>query len=182
MNDLLLLASLLDGPKHGYALKKRIGLLLGQAALHNNIVYPLLKRFVEDGWVIRRAAAGERGQTREMYSLTKAGKQVLLERISELTEKDAASADALRLRVGMFSALEPEKRVAILQSRDAFLTRRMERLDAVVKHLPLDPWSREVVSFLRSQVEAERDWLKRLEKLAKKATEPERPNQKRRTK
>jgi hypothetical protein len=35
---------------------------------------------------------------------------------------------------------------------------------------------------LRSQVEAERDWLKHLEKLAKKATEPERPNQKRRTK
>ena len=173
MNDLLLLASLLDGPKHGYALKKRIGLLLGQAALHNNIVYPLLKRFVEDGWVSRRAAAGERGQTREVYSLTKAGKQVLLERISELNEKDAASADALRLRVGMFSVLAPERRLQILESRDVFLERRIERLDAVVKQLSLDPWSKEVVSFLRSQVEMERNWLKRLERLVKKAEEPE---------
>jgi len=140
MNDLLLLASLLDGPKHGYALKKRIGLLLGQAALHNNIVYPLLKRFVEEGWVSCRAAAGERGQTREVYSLTKTGKQVLLERVSELSDKEAASADALRLRVGLFGVLEPEKRLPILQSRDAFLAKRMERLDAAVKHLPLHPW------------------------------------------
>lgn len=174
MNDLLLLASLLDGPKHGYALKKRIGLLLGQAALHNNIVYPLLKRFVEDGWVSRRATAGERGQTREVYSLTKTGKQVLLARSGELNEKDAASADALRLRVGMFSVLGPEKRITILQSRGAFLSRRMERLDAVVKHLPLDLWSKEVVSFLRSQVEMERNWLKRLERLATKTKEFER--------
>lgn len=182
MTDLLLLASLLDGPKHGYALKKRIGLLLGQAALHNNIVYPLLKRFVEEGWVSRHAAAGERGQIREVYSLTKAGKQVLLERVSELSEKDAASADALRLRVGMFSVLDPEKRLPILHRRDAFLTKRLERLDAVVKHLSLNPWSNEVVSFLRSQVEAERDWLKRLEKLAKKATDAESVGQTRRTK
>lgn len=181
MSDLLVLASLLDGPQHGYALKKRIGLLLGQTALHNNIVYPLLKRFVEDGLVSRRTAAGERGQTREVYSLTKAGKQVLLERVSELSEKDAASADALRLRVGMFSVLDPEKRVPILQRRDAFLAKRMERLDAVVKHLPLDPWSKEVVSFLRSQVEMERNWLKRLEKLAKKATDSETDNQARGT-
>jgi DNA-binding PadR family transcriptional regulator len=168
MNDLLLLASLLDGPKHGYALKKRIGLLLSQTALHNNIVYPLLKRFMEDGWVSRRATAGERGQTREVYSLTKTGKQVLLERISELSGKEAASPDAVRLRVGMFRVIQAEKRVAILQRRDAFLTRRIERLDAMVKHLPLDSWSKEVVSFLRSQVEIERNWLKRLEKLAKK--------------
>jgi DNA-binding PadR family transcriptional regulator len=181
MNDLLLLASLLDGPKHGYALKKRIGLLLGQAALHNNIVYPLLQRFVEERWVSRRATAGERGQTREVYSLTKAGKHALLERVSVLSEKDAASADALRLRVGMFSVLDAEKRVPILQSRDAFLARRMERLDGVVKHLPLDPWSKEVVSFLRSQVEMERNWLKRLEKLVKKAEDSESGNQTRRT-
>lgn len=169
MTDLLLLASLLNGPKHGYALKKHIGLLLGQAALHNNIVYPLLKRFVQDGWVNRRETAGERGQTREVYSLTKAGKQVLLARISELTEKEAASADALRLRVGMFSVLDAEKRLKILQNRDAFLAKRMERLDTVTKQLPLDPWASEVVGFLRSQVQAERHWLKHLVTLAKKS-------------
>ena len=172
MNDLLLLASLLDGPKHGYALKKRIGLISSQAALHNNIVYPLLKHFVQEGWVRRRETAGERGQTREVYFLTKAGKQILLARIGALTEKDAASADAVRLRVGMFGIIDTEKRLKILQNRDAFLARRTERLEAVVKHLPLDPWSKEVVGFLRSQVEMERNWLKRLAKRAKKAAHP----------
>jgi hypothetical protein len=45
MNDLLLLATLLEGPKHGYALKKQAGLILGEAELQNNLVYPLLRRF-----------------------------------------------------------------------------------------------------------------------------------------
>jgi DNA-binding PadR family transcriptional regulator len=65
MNDLFLLANLLDDPKHGYALKKQVGLISGQEEMHNNLVYPLLRRFVESGWVRKRQGAGERGQTRE---------------------------------------------------------------------------------------------------------------------
>lgn len=44
MNDLLILAALLEGPKHGYALKKHAGLISGQTDMHNNLVYPLLRR------------------------------------------------------------------------------------------------------------------------------------------
>ena len=58
MNDLLMLAALLGGPKHGYALKKQAGLMTGQANLHNNLVYPLLRRFVARGWVTRKKVAG----------------------------------------------------------------------------------------------------------------------------
>ena len=65
MNDLLLLSLLLAGPQHGYALKKRAGLISGQPAMHNNLVYPLLRRFVENKWVKQKVAAGERGQTRQ---------------------------------------------------------------------------------------------------------------------
>jgi DNA-binding PadR family transcriptional regulator len=43
MTDLILLATLLDGPKHGYELKKRAGLIFGQGmTIHNNLVYPLM--------------------------------------------------------------------------------------------------------------------------------------------
>ena len=58
MTDLMLMATLLGGPTHGYALKKTAGLILGQADIHNNVVYPLLRRFVENGWASKRSAAG----------------------------------------------------------------------------------------------------------------------------
>jgi DNA-binding PadR family transcriptional regulator len=51
MNDLVLLAALLRQPAYGYALKKIAGLIFGNGAMHNNVVYPLLKKFTQNGWV-----------------------------------------------------------------------------------------------------------------------------------
>jgi DNA-binding PadR family transcriptional regulator len=45
----MILALLLEAPQHGYALKKRAGLISGSADMHNNLVYPLLRRFVGKG-------------------------------------------------------------------------------------------------------------------------------------
>jgi DNA-binding PadR family transcriptional regulator len=168
MNDLLLLASLLDGPKHGYALKKQTGVISGKRELHNNLVYPLLKRFVSEGWVNQHRAAGQRGQTREVYALTSKGKQMLLQRLGDFTEKDAGSADAFCLRTGLFGFLNEEKRWAILEARGRWLERRAGILAQVAKTMPLDDWAKETVRHLRNQVEAERVWLKRLNKLVKR--------------
>src|SRR5450755_4785885 len=107
MNDLMLLATLLAGPQHGYALKKQAGLLSGQPAMHNNLVYPLLRRFVANAWVTRRKAPGDRGQTRQMYSLTPPGRRALLDRLTEFGESDARSPEQFHLRVGLFSVLSP---------------------------------------------------------------------------
>src|SRR5579883_695250 len=105
MNDLLLLATLLEGPAHGYALKKRVGQITGQSDMHNNLVYPLLRRSVASGWVSRKTTPGERGQTRERYTLTSKGKDELVRRLEEFTEKDAADGNAFLLRVGLFGVL-----------------------------------------------------------------------------
>lgn len=64
MTDIIVLATLLGGPKHGYQLKHEAGLILGQTNLHNNLVYPLLRRFTEEGWVTSKTVPGERGQRR----------------------------------------------------------------------------------------------------------------------
>src|ERR1700733_14031403 len=90
MNDLLLLATLLAGPRHGYALKKQVGLITGRRAMHNNLVYPLLRRFVENSWVSKRRAAGQRGQTREVYALTGKGQRELRRRLSAFPENEVA--------------------------------------------------------------------------------------------
>jgi DNA-binding PadR family transcriptional regulator len=168
MNDLLLLAALLPGPQHGYALKKQVTLLTGQRAMHNNLVYPLLRRFVENAWVSKRESAGQRGQTREVYALTAKGKQELLRRLSDYPESEAASENGFRLRVGLFAILDDETRQRILGGRDRFLSGREERLARITETMNAGPWGGEVVRFFREQIAAERDWIAGLARKSKR--------------
>jgi DNA-binding PadR family transcriptional regulator len=162
MNDLLLMTTLLDGPKHGYALKKQIALITGQGEMHNNLVYPLLKRFVAEGWVSQRTVDGERGQTREMYALTVKGRQELLARLSVLSDKDAGNREACLLRVGLFSVLPKEIRLKILAARDGWLANREEKLTKLADRMKVGKWGGESLTFLQNQLKAEREWLEGL--------------------
>src|SRR5215471_5827672 len=128
MTDLIMLAMLLPGPKHGYQIKHEAGLILGQAPLHNNLVYPLLQQFMAKKWVRQKKVPGERGQTRNQYSLTAVGRKELRNRLSSFSDQDARSADAFRLRVGLFWFLDPEVRFRILDVRGKFLRGRIATL------------------------------------------------------
>jgi DNA-binding PadR family transcriptional regulator len=164
MNDLIVLANLLDGPKHGYALKKRVGLISGQKEMHNNVVYPLLRRFIESRWVTKRSRPGQRGQTREVYALTNKGKQELLRRLGQFAGKEAASESSFRLRVGLFSILDTATRTRILAERDESLAGREQRLARLSSGMDLGPWGSEVVRFASRQIRAERKWISHLER------------------
>jgi DNA-binding PadR family transcriptional regulator len=166
MNDLVVLATLLAGPQHGYALKKQVGLLSGHGEMHNNLIYPLLRRFAENGWISKRTAAGQRGQTREIYALTSKGKQELLRRLGSFTKKEAGSENAFRLRVGLFDVLDTETRRRILAERDAWLSAREERLAHLSGAINLGPWGGEVIGFLRGQIREEHKWISRLKRNA----------------
>jgi len=162
MNDLILLAMLLEGPQHGYALKKKVGWITGHGEMHNNLVYPLLKRFVQQGWVNRRSADGERGQTRELYALTAKGKQELVRRLSDCGKKTAGSGEKFRFRVSLFSLLEPAVQENILESREAWLAAREQNLQRIEKATRARGWSREAIQFRRNEIHAERKWVEHL--------------------
>jgi len=164
MNDLLLLSTLLAGPKHGYALKKQIALITGQGEMHNNLVYPLLKRFVSQAWVSRREAKGQRGQTRELYALTTKGRQELVRRLSDFPEKTARSPEEFSMRVGLFEILDAPARVRILHQREKWLTQRAENLAALSGAIGLEKWPAEIVGFLHAQALAEKKWISKLRK------------------
>src|SRR5690348_161091 len=117
MTDLILLAMLLDGPRHGYRLKQEAGTVLGQGELHNNLVYPLLRRFMANRWVTKKVVPGARGQNRQQYAITPLGRQTLLNRLREFSPQEAKAEDAFRLRVGLFGLLTPEERERILSQR-----------------------------------------------------------------
>src|SRR5260370_8687370 len=103
----------MEGPQHGYALKKLAGFMAGHGDMHNNLVYPLLRRFVENSWVTKHTTGGERGQKRDLYTLTSKEKLALLQRLSHYTEKEASSEHEFRLRVTHLSMSELQAREII---------------------------------------------------------------------
>jgi len=167
MNDLLLLALMLDEPKYGYQLKREAGWMMGQEALHNNTVYPMLRRFLDEGWVSKKAVPGERGQTRQQYVLTADGRRMFFERINSFGDADASSPEAFYLRLGIFADLAPGSRETILSGREAYLERRDHTLAALQKKMDLGKYGGEIVRYMRKQIEMEREWIRHLRRIAK---------------
>jgi DNA-binding PadR family transcriptional regulator len=165
MTDLLLLCMMLDGPRYGYQLKREAGWILGQEALHNNLVYPLLRRFLEAKWVSKKTVPGDRGQTRQQYALTREGRRHLFERLNAFAEADASSEDAFHLRVGLFPALKPDVREAVLSLREGYLQRRNQKLGALEHGMDLGKFEGEIVRHMRKQIEIEREWIRHLRRI-----------------
>jgi DNA-binding PadR family transcriptional regulator len=169
MNDIIVLALLLEGPKHGYRLKQEAGTIFGQGELHNNLVYPLLRRFTANGWVTKKTVPGERGQNRQQYALTPLGRKTLLERVAAFSDQDVRSADAFRTRVGFFGMLLPEDRERILSLRELWLRARDGKLATLQEAMNLDAYPGETVAFMRDQIAAELGWIGRLRRMSAKS-------------
>jgi DNA-binding PadR family transcriptional regulator len=167
MNDLLLLSMMLGGPKYGYQIKREAGWIHGQGDLHNNLVYPMLRRFLDEGWVTKKAVPGERGQTRQQYVLTAAGRRSLFERLNQFSEADATSEEAFHLRVGLFAALQPEARENILKLRENHIQERDQELEALQANMELGKFGGEVIRHMRRQIEMEDEWVRRLRRMAR---------------
>jgi DNA-binding PadR family transcriptional regulator len=169
MTDLILLATLLDGPKHGYQLKKQAGMIFGHGAIHNNLVYPLLRRFTNEGWVSKKTVPGERGQNKQQYAITATGRKALIERLSDYEDDAARSEDGFRIRVALLSLLPEAAQEKILAARERALTTRDAHLLAIQKGIDLGVYPAEVVKFMREQVAQEIAWVRRLHRVQAKA-------------
>ncbi len=165
MNDLLVLLPLWDGPKHGYRLKKEAGLILGTAEIHNNIVYPLLRRFTSQGLVRKKAAPGDRGQNRQVYALTPLGRKTVIKRLREFGEQDSRSPEGFLLRAGMFGVLKAADRTRILDERERALRARAASLSRIKDELKVDAFGGEVIRYLLERIHIESIWINRLRRM-----------------
>lgn len=168
MTDLVLLTALLGGPAYGYALKRTAGLIFGTGVLHNNVVYPLLKKFVQCGWVQQSTVPGERGQERKQYRITAAGRNYLLEQIAAFGDSEACDDGAFLFRVAMFDLLPEEKRSGILAARKVYLTVRLRELSELKKMRKAQLYGAVVLDRYRSLVRNEWKWIAKLEQLGKR--------------
>ena len=90
---LLILMSLADEPRHGYALMKDIETLSrGRVKLSTGTLYGALRRLLEDAW-IERFEQEDTSREKQAYRLTSAGRRQFhleLERMRQLTKAAAA--------------------------------------------------------------------------------------------
>ncbi|WP_426515066.1 PadR family transcriptional regulator [Diaminobutyricibacter sp. McL0618] len=156
--DIIILRHLRRQPAHGYELRKRVEETTG-VVLHNNSLYPALKRFEESGAVVRRSEEQEGRPPRNVYSITPVGLELLHDLLAALPPEMAGDELEFLTRLGQFSLLEPYERLAILDARDQALEARNHHLTALLDHAKYDLWNREVTAELIRRCSAEREWL-----------------------
>ncbi len=78
---LLILTSLADGPKHGYAIMTDVAAFSG-VRMEPGSVYRALSRLERRGWVRPLATAGRR----RPYEITAAGQEILAEQIATMQQ------------------------------------------------------------------------------------------------
>lgn len=162
MNDIIVLSLLLEGPKHGYRLKQDAAMFAEQQQLHNNTIYPLLKRFLKSGWITQQEADGERGQTRLLYALTPTGKKILVDKVADFSDADVINPHAFRLRVGLFGLLDSPTRERILRLRDDHLAARLDRIHQIAKAHIIEGWSATTMDHVLKEIQLERKWISQL--------------------
>lgn len=95
---MLILTSLADQPRHGYALMKDIEALSGgRVRLSTGTLYGALRRLLEVGW-IERFAQPDTSRDKQAYALSAQGRRRLESELDRMKQLTRAAAARLRAR------------------------------------------------------------------------------------
>jgi len=155
--DILLLAELARGPRHGYELRREVEAATGHT-LSNNSLYPRLRQFVDGGAVLRSSEEQEAKPPRHVYSITDVGREVLHDMLAELPEGGADQSREFHARLVNFAWLSPEERLRVVKVRDGVLARNRDRVAALAS-VRTERWSRLAFHHGIACIDAERSWL-----------------------
>ena len=94
--DLLVLKTLAAGPRHGYAIARRIEEATDDALrIEEGSLYPALYRMEKRGWISAAWGKSEIGQRIKIYSLTTAGRSQLRAESAQWAQFSAAVAKVM---------------------------------------------------------------------------------------
>src|SRR6266567_4531805 len=146
-SEIVILAMLKPGPRHGYEIKKDVDRALGgMVALNNKTLYLALKRFEEMGAVTRQIIPQIGKPNRHLYELTGRGIELLQAYLRDFGPGQAGSDPEFFTRVSFFDFLEVPERKAILRSRLAYLQRGLEYLHSLQQMTEEDEDCAKIVS------------------------------------
>ena len=113
-----MLRVLADSERHGYEIKKQVERILGGRSINNNVLYPALRRFEDQGAIQRVAARADPGRpTRNVYRLTDTGHDLLQSMIRDADPALLADDNEFQTRVAFFADLDAGDRLRILRVR-----------------------------------------------------------------
>src|SRR6266568_9118273 len=128
-SEILILAMLRQGSRHGYEIKKDIDRALGgMVTLNNKTLYLALKHFEEMGAVTRQVIPQEGKPNRDLYQLSERGAELLQVSLRDFPSEQAGNDAEFFTRVAFFDLLEVQERKAILTKRLAYLEGCLEYL------------------------------------------------------
>jgi DNA-binding PadR family transcriptional regulator len=174
--EILILRRLRGGPAHGYELRKRVEQTTG-FVLHNNSLYPALKRFEEAGAVTKTAEPQQGRPPRLVYTLTEVGHELLHDMLADLPPDQAADEAEFMVRLGQFSLLTSAERAVVLAARTRSVREQLAHL-ATMRDLATgadERWGALVTRELIRRHEQELAWLAELTDLAAAPEPPPAP-------
>ena len=175
---MLLLSQLARRPSLGYELRRRVEAATG-FVLHNNSLYPALKRFSDAGAVTRTLEPQEGRPPRHVYALTDVGRELLHDLLADLPDDLAGDEAEVLDRLAGFARLTPDERRGVLDARARVLRERRTRVAGLAEAAapgvdgdPGDPWAALVLDEVLRRVREEQAWLDRLATRATDTTDP----------
>jgi DNA-binding PadR family transcriptional regulator len=161
--EILILRRLRSGPAHGYELRKRVEQTTG-VVLHNNSLYPALKRFEEAGAVTKTAQPQDGRPPRLVYTLTEVGHELLHDMLADFPPEQAADEGEFLARLGQFSLLSSMERAVVLAARTRSVREQLAHL-AMMRDLASEHgerWGELVTDELIRRHNRELAWLAEL--------------------
>ena len=96
--DLLILRTLVFGPRHGHAIAQEIRVASEEVLrVETGSLYPALHRLEAQGWIAAEWTLSDKGKRAKFYQLTRPGRRQLVSEQSKWERLSAAMARVLRL-------------------------------------------------------------------------------------
>jgi DNA-binding PadR family transcriptional regulator len=166
-----MLRVLADGDRHGYEIKKQVERILGGRSINNNVLYPALRKFEDQGAIERVAAVTDPGRPpRNVYRLTDTGHDLLQAMIADADPALLADDNEFQTRVAFFADLGADDRLLILRVRRELLEERIAHMESLRPDAQAAPWGLRVMDFSIGRYRDELAWLDALALAATSAT------------
>ncbi|MEK5417878.1 hypothetical protein BSK49_04565 [Paenibacillus odorifer] len=164
--EVLILAQLMKGAKHGYEIKKNIIFVMGNDKIvNNNSLYPKLKLFEKRKWVIKKTEIQERRPKRYVYSITTEGEERFNTCLTEFTLETIRIDNEWSIRLAYYELLDRETRRRLLDYRETYMNEKLDhlqQLSKVVGNSEDMDYSEELYFYTRSMVLREIELIKEL--------------------
>lgn len=169
--ELLILAQLMQGPKHGYEIKKNIVFVMNnKKIINNNSLYPKLRRFEEQGMVSKTMEEQEGRPNRHVYAITEKGRKDFYDKINCFTPEMIEVDDEWSIRLAYYNLLNEQTRTRLFEYRMQMIQDRMSRLEKLSlsvgdsKYLMYSP---ELYFYTQNMLEKEKELISAMEEQMK---------------